>query len=273
MRDYSKVSPQFWVGRTGKSLRGNLEAQLVALYLMSSPHAEMTGVFNCPLLYVAHETGLPVEAVTRAMTQLIRADFCTYDEALDIVFVHEMARFQIDEELKDKDKRIASVQKSYEAMQGDIKTQFFKRYGAVFKLTKSPLEAPSKPLLGDQKPLRSQEQEQEQEQKEKEAEAEPENPSAPDGAAFGEEVEEPKPQPLQGIEQLDPKALIFSQGVSLLMRAGTAESSARSFLAKYAKADERKLAGVIGQLMADPKLEPRSYIVKAMEPKQKQVAY
>ena len=37
VRDYGKVSPQFWVGKTGKRLRGDMEAQIVALYLMTSP--------------------------------------------------------------------------------------------------------------------------------------------------------------------------------------------------------------------------------------------
>ena len=48
MRDYGKVSPGFWIGETGKALRGDMEAQIVALYLMTSPHATMTGVYHCP---------------------------------------------------------------------------------------------------------------------------------------------------------------------------------------------------------------------------------
>ncbi|MFT3789627.1 MAG: hypothetical protein QM741_00825 [Rudaea sp.] len=61
MRDYGKVSPQFWIGKTGKRLRGNLEAQIVAMYLMTAPAASMTGVYYCPLVSIAHETGLDAE--------------------------------------------------------------------------------------------------------------------------------------------------------------------------------------------------------------------
>lgn len=51
MRDYGSVSPQFWIGKTGKALRGKPEAQLLALYLMTCPHANMIGVFHCPVMY------------------------------------------------------------------------------------------------------------------------------------------------------------------------------------------------------------------------------
>lgn len=61
MRDYSKVNGQFWTGKTGKALRGDAQAQLVALYLVTSPHSNMIGVFHCPVLYIAHETGNATE--------------------------------------------------------------------------------------------------------------------------------------------------------------------------------------------------------------------
>ena len=67
MRDYGVVSPQFWIGATGKRLRGNPDAQLLALYLMTSPHATMIGVFHCPILYMAHETGMPFEGASNAL--------------------------------------------------------------------------------------------------------------------------------------------------------------------------------------------------------------
>jgi hypothetical protein len=67
MRDFGKVNPQFWIGSTGKRLRGNPEAQLVALYLMTCPHANMIGVFHCPILYISHETGLPLEGASKGL--------------------------------------------------------------------------------------------------------------------------------------------------------------------------------------------------------------
>lgn len=154
MRDYSKVSGQFWTGRTGKSLRGDMQAQLVAMYLMTSPHANMIGVFNCPIIYIAHETGSPIEGAIKGLKTLCEGGFCSYDEETETVWVHEMARYQIDDQLQAKDRRQVGVQKLYENMpEGRIKTGFFEKYKDAFLLKNSkpltsPLQAPTKPEAG-----------------------------------------------------------------------------------------------------------------------------
>ena len=155
MRDYAKISGTFWTGKTGKALRGDMQAQIVALYLMSSPHSEMTGVFNCPILYIAHETGLSIEGASEGLASLIEAGFCTFDHETDTVFVHEMARYQIGDELKPTDNRIIGVQKIYAKMpESLIRRGFYAKYKELFFLPEegkkgvvdvSPLQAPSKP--------------------------------------------------------------------------------------------------------------------------------
>ena len=66
MRDYAKISPQFWIGSTGRKLRdAGLEATLVALYLLSNPHANMLGLYYLPQLYIALETGLGIEGASK----------------------------------------------------------------------------------------------------------------------------------------------------------------------------------------------------------------
>lgn len=67
-------------------------------------------------------------------------------------------------------------------------------------------------------------------------------------------------------------SVIWTTGVELLKQSGTSEAAARTFLGKHAKTDEKKLAGVIGQLMATPKAEPLSYIEAAMKPKRRSAA-
>lgn len=146
MRDYGKVSPKFWVGKTGKALRKHPEAQIVALYLMTCPTSDMTGVFHCPLMYIAHETGLGEEGALKGLQRLFEVGFCTFEEDTDTVFVHEMAKFQIGEELKVNDNQVKSVRKAYSSMKGAIKAAFYERYKDAFHLIEaSPSEAPSKP--------------------------------------------------------------------------------------------------------------------------------
>lgn len=149
MREYGKISGKFWTQGTGKAIRGNAEAQLVALYLMTCPTSEMTGVFQCPKLYIAHETGLGMEGACKGLQSLIDLEYCMYDDDTETVFVYEMAKFQIGEELKVSDNQVKAVIKAYSSMTGAFKTAFFERYSVAFHLPNaSPSEAPSKPRAG-----------------------------------------------------------------------------------------------------------------------------
>ena len=176
MRDYSVVSPRFWIGATGKELRGNAHAQVLALYLMTSPHANMIGVFHCPLIYMAHETGLGMEGASKALQSLIEAKFCTYEESSETVFVHRMAAFQIGDHLSEQDKRCKGVEREWNNIPSrQLQQAFFAIYSVAFHLPKQSkkargTEAPSKPP-------RSQEQEQDQEQDQ-------ETPLSPQGGGF-----------------------------------------------------------------------------------------
>lgn len=159
MRDYGVVSPKFWIGETGKALRGNAEAQLVALYLMTCPHANMIGVFHCPLIYISHETGISFEGASKALTSLSEAQFCTYDASTETVFVHRMAAYQVGESLKAEDNRVKSVTKEWQNIgPAQLQQAFAAIYSEAFHL---PIAAKKKsPSKAPPKPLRSQEQEQ-----------------------------------------------------------------------------------------------------------------
>lgn len=157
MRDYGIVSPKFWIGDTGKRLRGDANAQVLAVYLMTSPHAHATGVYHCPVLYMAHETGLSIEGASKALRRLIEESFCEYEEASETIFVKNMATHQIAEQLDPKDKRIPWLKKELEKMPKALKTRFLCVYGVAYHLVEKPRpsEAPSKAL-------RSQDQDQDQ---------------------------------------------------------------------------------------------------------------
>jgi hypothetical protein len=158
MREFSKVSPQFWIGATGKNLRSlGVEAQIVSMYLLTCPHSNMIGLYYLPIMYIAHETGLGFEGASKGLRSSIEAGFCMYDDTSEMVFVMEMARYQLDTELKPSDKRCKGVQSTYDGLpENPFLSEFYDKYQSSFHLTKrrkntSPLEAPSKPLRSKEK--------------------------------------------------------------------------------------------------------------------------
>lgn len=195
MRKYSSIAPKFWIGKTGRKLRGDISAKLVAAYLLSCPNNDMTGVFYCPLCQISAETGLPLEApsvplpspfqgplkdIREALETLQREDFAIYDYESEYVFVKKMALFQIAPELKPIDKRVTGIKTAIESMPENFKHLFIKEYNECFNLGFKDIPAPdfkefcsqtqdenktfASPLEAPSKALRSQEQEQEQEQ-------------------------------------------------------------------------------------------------------------
>lgn len=173
MRDYAKLAPTFWTGKTGKALRRcGPAALIVAVYLVSSPASNMLGLYYQPMLYMAHETGLGMEGASKGLRSCVECGFCSYDDNTEMVFVHEMAAWQIAESLAPKDKRCKGIQRDYNAVPDcPYLGAFFDRYAVAFHLTcrrdfggLRPVDNSMHPQAPS-KPLRSQEQEQEQEQR------------------------------------------------------------------------------------------------------------
>lgn len=164
MRDYGKVAASFWTGMTGKSLRGNRDAQIVALYLMTCPSSTMTGLYYMPLPSLCHETGIPIEGASEALRCLSEAHFAYYDADSEIVWVPEMARWQIGESMDPRDKRIAGVVRLLEPYQkSKFYRDFFEKYSKEYHLPKLlQTKGLRRGMQGASKPHRSQEQEQEQ---------------------------------------------------------------------------------------------------------------
>lgn len=166
MREYAKLAPTLWTGETGKALRKKgPEALIVAVYLMSSPHSNMLGLYYQPVMYMAHETGLGIEGASKGLLDCIEASFCSYDADTEMVYVHEMAAYQIGTALSPGDKRCKGIQKDYDALHScPFLASWFDRYCADFNLT-TRRENKTKKLDGTEAPSmphRSQEQEQRQ---------------------------------------------------------------------------------------------------------------
>lgn len=164
MRDYSKISPAFWTGKTGRAIRAlGPEAQVVAMYLLTSPHANMIGMYWLPKAYISADTGCPIEGASKALCSLIEAGFCRYCEESETVWVLEMAAYQIAESLKPGDKRVESIRKMLEESQAPFTIEFFDKYGVAFCLQKHKglgrgIEAPPKPVNSEQRTENSKDQ-------------------------------------------------------------------------------------------------------------------
>jgi len=172
MRSYSRVSPQFWTGVTGRALReAGRDVQIVALYLVTCPSGSMSGVFYLPLPTLCYEVGISRKKAQRVLAVLERERFAFFDKASQTVWVPEMARFQIGEQLHPPDKRIRGLGRELEAVAGSpFVAQFFRRYKEAFHLPEAgPWKGFGSPSEGPSEPLRSQAQEHAQAQEQEHA--------------------------------------------------------------------------------------------------------
>lgn len=142
---YRRVAPEFWTGSTGRQIRAmGRDVQVVALYLMTCGSSNDLGLYYLALPTLAHETGVNLQGATKALRRLSEAGFCSYDEESESVFVHEMARFQLDERIEVRDNRHRWIVR--EAAKLQKYPQFgawLARYGGPFNFS---MEAPWKPL-------------------------------------------------------------------------------------------------------------------------------
>lgn len=225
MRDYSKVSPAFWSGSTGRWIRAQgKDCVIAAMYLLTCPSSHMLGLYYLPLVTMAHETGLTIDEVRVALRRLSKAPsdageagyasgFAWYDEPTEVVWVPQMARFQIGERLSANDNRVVGIRKDIERWR---KCKF---YAGFYELYNDPfclgLEGPIGTCLTPSKALASQEQEQEHEK-----EQDPPNP--PRGEQVGLALEGPTSEPDQPRNRGASKASVTRLATELLAELNAA---------------------------------------------------
>jgi hypothetical protein len=147
MREYGRVAPTFWTRGSGKKLRGKPLAQVVALYLFTGPSSSMIGIYHLAIPTMAHETGLSFEDAERALAEVCALDIARYDAEEELVYLPEGAKYQIGERLKPNDKRVRGIEAALaQFSKHPFAVDFSRRYAAEFCLSRSPFEAPSKPL-------------------------------------------------------------------------------------------------------------------------------
>ncbi|SAK86023.1 hypothetical protein [Caballeronia ptereochthonis] len=136
MRNFVMVSPNFWVGQTGRDLaRAGTAAQLTALYLLSNPQANYTGLYRLPLIYIANDLNMSQDAVRAALVAIEKTGFAKYHERSEYVWIVESARHQLGE-LKANDNKVKYVNKEFAAIGKNCPfiAEYFAKYGASMHL-------------------------------------------------------------------------------------------------------------------------------------------
>lgn len=167
MRDYSKVTPRFWVGKTGRKLRGDPNAITIALYLITGPHSNMAGIYYLPISYIVGDTGIPSEGVAKALDKLTALGFCSYDQDAELIWVHNMVKIQIADKLKPGDNNTVALIKTYDSLpESRLLSIFYDKYSVTHSLPyRRGLDSPLPRAFISQEQEQEQEQEQDQEQK------------------------------------------------------------------------------------------------------------
>ncbi len=170
MREYSRFEPGFWTGATGRQLRGHKEAIIVAAYVINNDHANMTGLYFLPIMYIAHETGLTLKEASKGLRRVIEVGFARYDEASERIWVINMARKQIGDRLKPNDNQRKGLLGALRNLRNHpFLKDFCDYYRDAFGLPNDIIE--ESPYEGASKALRSQDQDQDQDQAQEQEQA------------------------------------------------------------------------------------------------------
>lgn len=151
MREFVKLSPKFWVGPTGRAIRkSGVNAQVVALYLMSSPHTNYIALFRLPLSYVCEDTGLSVAEVKAALATLERVGFARYDDDSETAWVVKGTAWQVGEAITVGDKRVSMLRREFSEVPSDcpFKAEYLAMYSRTHHFTGVPTARVSQPRAG-----------------------------------------------------------------------------------------------------------------------------
>ncbi len=141
MRTYATVRGTFWVRGSGKKLRGNPEAQVLAMYLMTCCQGTLCGLFSIALPTIAHETGLALDRLPELFADI--GEIAKYDPEEELCWVPNAAREQIGEMMAPKDKRRGGLLRELKQFEGHVfHREFIQLYWEAYALEKpSPSQA------------------------------------------------------------------------------------------------------------------------------------
>jgi len=82
---YYHVSPRFW--QDPKVRAWPEDMRMLALYLKSSPHRNMVGLFYCPLAYIASDLQWDMARLDAAFTGLLQEGYIAHDPDAQLVLI------------------------------------------------------------------------------------------------------------------------------------------------------------------------------------------
>lgn len=89
---YYRITPRFWLDPDIRN-EWTEDMRLLALYLLTSPHRNMVGLFHCPPSYAINDLQWNEKRFRNGFEALLKASFIQYDEASQVVLIPNAIRY------------------------------------------------------------------------------------------------------------------------------------------------------------------------------------
>jgi len=91
MSRYATIYTKIWQDETFKTL--DSDAQMLFIYLLTSPHSNLIGFYYLPMAYVAEDLGNPCETLSKPFRNLCEKGLIEYDSAAKVVLVRNYLKY------------------------------------------------------------------------------------------------------------------------------------------------------------------------------------
>jgi hypothetical protein len=139
-RKFAKIKPAIW--RNKKVSSASCNARLLAMYLMTNEFFGMVGIYRLRRCFMSKDTGLTEADAETALNELIKKDFCQYDDDTEMVWVVDMALSQIADKPNEKQLKGARNElcRLYVEEECPFISSFLEKYSDTFKFPTDPDE-------------------------------------------------------------------------------------------------------------------------------------
>lgn len=82
---YYRISPRIWAHALQH--QWSADTQILALYLLTSPHRNIAGLYRLPKAYLVEDLGWTMERLTQPLAELLGEGFVEYDEDARVILI------------------------------------------------------------------------------------------------------------------------------------------------------------------------------------------